>query len=491
MKPSYFDQLEDELRDAVLRAGGGAADQRELPARAQPHRRRRWLSVPLLALNGLVVTAIAVALIVVLGHGHTAPTTPTNPATAPPNERIAGHAIEYGPGAVPTLRQLQANFAVLRRSQTSADRSWKPQCGCGSSATQLTQSTRLARRLPDGVRVFLDLERYRVNQADQRAGSVAMDYSLVEPNGNVVSVPYSSGSYDVYASATSGRDFISLAPDGVRTVTWYFSCQGTSSRCDGVRPFNVTVKVVGNVAARRLTRRTCPPPRSFSPRERRDHTPIVRRITACDTPMQTIWRNATGQIVASFPQGYGNLPAPPFVKGPQSTQTLAELSPGGVGTARIGDSAAPTVLTLDRLLGSRTVTRASVPGCPEEREIVWTSPAAASPLTIYTRGGRFVGYRYGAPVDQIGLVRGPGDVLTTTQGLNIGETVSQARHLYGNAFTARAVTSGSEAGRAGAWRTSTGKGSFGGAVLPSRYPVKAVAGADRIATITAGTTGCA
>jgi len=89
---------------------------------------------------------------------------------------------------IPTLSQLLANFAVLRRRQTAADRSWRPP-PAGSYARSLPRLTRLARALPNGPRIFLTVERY-----------TGPGWPSVYPLGSYeldVHIVYASHEYDV------------------------------------------------------------------------------------------------------------------------------------------------------------------------------------------------------------------------------------------------------------------------------------------------------
>jgi hypothetical protein len=192
--------------------------------------------------------------------------------------------------------------------------------------------------------------------------------------------------------------------------------------------------------------------------------------------------------VASFPSGYGNLPAPPFVVGDRGARALHVLQPRGVGDARIGELFSAATRKLDQLFGPAAVTHVTVPqrGCGVDFESVWTSPAVASRLTIYERRSRLVGYEYSAPVSEIGLVQGPGAVLFSARGLTIANTVQVARRLYGRAFSAHAMSGGPQSNGGGVWRGTED----GGALQPIEHPMRVVTAANPISTIGAGQTGC-
>jgi hypothetical protein len=496
VSPDYFDRLEAELRWAVPRATG-----------VTPAPGVRWwrgrLGRPILALNAAVIVALAVALVVVLGKGHPAHRTSPAQRTATPHPAVPhvvrgvtpGNVMIAPPGAVATLSQLLQNFAILRRPQTAADRSWRPNCDCAGAARQLNQYTRLVKTLSGGYRVFLDLEQFiQGGQENQLAGSYSMEYTVVSPNGNTSSAPYGTGNYGVLASETSDHIFVSIVPDGVATVSWTFTCQGKPNQCVGVAPRTMTVPVTGNMAVQRVTGGVCPNLSDLPRKALRDRKRVLALMTGCLTSDQTTWRAADGRIVAAFPVGYGNLAAPPFVKGVRTNGALHVLKPNGVGAARLGESFAAATRTINQLLGPAAVTHVAVPqrqgGCGVATESVWTSPTAADPLELYERSGRFVGYQYGAPLQEIGLQQGPGPVLTTENALTIGATVTAARRRYGQTFRAHAIPGSPNSNGGGAWHIAEAGGGFGGALLPSYYPVRAVRPADQIATITAGQADC-
>ncbi|MHB1570604.1 MAG: hypothetical protein ACYC0H_15570, partial [Solirubrobacteraceae bacterium] len=169
-------------------------------------------------------------------------------------------------------------------------------------------------------------------------------------------------------------------------------------------------------------------------------------------------------------------------------RNLRVLDSGGVGPARFGESFTAATHALDGLLGQASLNRQSVPGssCGLHR-VVWASPATATPLTIYERGGRFVGYQYGVPADLIGLALGPGATLFSARGLTIDDTVAAARRIYGTGFSAR-VTPGSP-NNGEVWQETTA-GRLTGTLIPTYYPVRSVSRLALIATITAGQTTC-
>jgi hypothetical protein len=437
MSANYFDCLEAELRAAVPSATAGRAGSRRM---------RHWWRSRLGALAVAVSTAVTVGVVLVsvslLGHEHTQ----TRPSLH--DRGAAPGSSEYPLGAVPTLRQLLDNFAVLRRPQTPRDRSWQPQC------CEVNSLTRLATALPSGYQVFLDVEQ----QLNAGAGSYVLTLDVVDPHGSTSSVSFAPGvGYTVFPLSSGGNDgvFASIVPDGVASVRWTFGCLGGS--CAGTRSRTFTVPVVNNVAARQIA-----------------------GAGDC-VPCQVTWRSADGNVVASFNRSW-SLVAPPFVKGGRGYRVLRILQPKALGGVRLGESSSTAARTIATLLGPWADAHVPVESCGIDHESVWTSPAVALPLTIFERRGRFAGYQYGAPASQSALVPGPGAVLTTPRGLTVADTVGVARRIYGKRF----VTS---VAQGGTWRAMDG-GTLRGFVMPIIYPFRKVTAANPVANIEAGVTGC-
>lgn len=375
------------------------------------------------------------------------------------------------PGSTPNLKQLMSNFAVLRAPRTGLDRSWHPQCACAGSARQLGQLTRLAARLPHGYRVFLDVEQFIAGgQLNTPAGSYMLNLDIVDRYGNTDSTSFGANTqYTVEplstdrprepkALAARGAVMASVVPDGVAKALWTFTCPRGSHAANGEggRSETVVVPVTNNVAAKWL-------PSSPAP---------------CSGAMKVVWLGAGGRIVTSF-DGAGNLSAPPFVKGDLGHGTERLLTSSGIGSTPIGTSTPKALAALTRRFGAPADSVVKVQGCTGGRQTVWTSPALANPLTIYTENGRFVGYQYGAGA--VGAVgKGPGAVLATERGLTLGNSVGSARSRYPLGF---ATLSSADVG----YWSAYGDGSrFYGAAIPGRYPAHTVASEDRVSTIGAG-----
>jgi hypothetical protein len=490
MTADYFDRFEAELRRAVPRAASQTqVDANRSGPRTGAQRRVGWLSRPILLLNAVVIVAIAVALVVLLG-GHGASQSNPKPAVGDRHHR-GGSRLAYAEGSVATHTQLVQNFAVVRRAENAGDRGWRR-----------SGEVRLAKTFSGGYRVFLQLGRFRVAQEDLPAGSWVLSEYVVSPNGDTDSVSFLPNTgYTVTPLNAPTGIHSSIVPDGVASVTWQFSCRGGAQRCTGIKPRRFTVPVTNNVAAQRITANTCASPGAAFRNARKHHQSIRNLLTGCLAPSRTIWRNANGRVVAVFPNGYGNLPAPPFVASAPDTRRALPLvlQADGIGdmrtgrpVVRIGEPIQTATRTLTRWLGEAAIRHQAISGagCAGTFEFVWTSPSVATPLTVYGRDGKFIAYKSGVSVDEIGLQADPGIVLEASRGLTIGATVRSAKHLYGSKFTAGIVANRGTDQAKVIWHAASHGGTLTGALLPNRYPVRQVTADDVIANISAGQAAC-
>ena len=365
------------------------------------------------------------------------------------------------------------NFAVLRRPQTAADRSWKPNCSCAGAARQLYGLTRFAVKLPHGYRVFIDVEQFiSGGQENTPAGSYNLNLDIVDRYGNTDSTSFGPNTqYTVQPLSTArpalaearphgGAAFASVVPDGVASVSWTLGCprgRRSTTSTTNIPSQTVRVRVVNNVAAAWLSK---------APAD-------------CPGATKVVWRSASGRVVTSF-AGYGNLPAPPFVVGKLGAGTRHLLTSSGVGSARIGESSTKALSTLTQLLGTPADANVKVQGCAIDSETVWTSPSVADPLTVYVKGGRFAGYQYGSAAEQNGLKHGPGAVLETERGLTLGDTIGAAKRMYPTRFATSASRD------VGYWSAESDGARLSGLALPNYYPAHRVAAADLVAAIGAG-----
>ncbi len=400
-----------------------------------------------------------------------------------PNPSVSAPRSSSETVAGPSLQQLLANFAILRRHQTAADRSWKPPCDCGTTV-QVRNLTRLATTLPDGYRVFLDVKRATSSGSQFSPGSYLLGLNLVNRSGDSSSVEFGSNTqYSIYPISTGrmasrgsplyaphgNQAFASIVPDEVAAVRWTVNvrCPKLASshgvHCQKPHSQTVTVPVMNNVAARIL--------------------PGVDSDQFYANISKITWLGQDGRVITAF-NGYGNLAAPPFLAGHLNTGTREILTGTGIAGARIGEATANAVQTITRLLGPATYANAAASGCGVDHQTVWESPTTADPLTVYSQAGRFVGYQYGAAPNLIGMRQGPGAVLTTKDGLTLSMSISAAKRLYPNEVST--VSSP----RLGRFSITGQTNQIYGYALPNAYPARTVSGNDPIATIGAGNTGC-
>jgi hypothetical protein len=484
----YFDRLERELRAAVPRASA-LHDGTTMTATRTARRPIRLRPGVLPAAFGVAVTLLVVVLALeTLGHGHGH--AHSIPPAAEPAPRIPAN-----PTAAPTLGKLLNDFAVLRRPQTAADRSWQPPETARYRPRRLPALTRLARTLPNGDRVFITVEQLRRAQAGLPASTYVVRAWVVDRFGQAAGAGYdaTTGRSPVFpfefATASQGSRgslWTSLAPDGVGSVRWTFTCNRLVS-CAAPSPKEVRVSTSDNVA-----------------------TADVAGAGSCDTtaesclqPTAVVWfQRNTRNVLASYARPVVAIATPPpsvhVTISPQpSTSAAAQpaprqirdvLSARGVGTVAFGQPQATAVPALNRLLGTPgTAPTAYLKECGVDEKITWTDPrsAPAQPyLVAYLDKDRLVGYQYFADQGQRppGAVPAHGTVLATTRGLTIRDTMTRGRRLYGSAFTFSAAQDGS-------WQLRTNSGRLAGfAWDPPRYG--AVSPHALVTSIAAGDVGC-
>jgi hypothetical protein len=152
---------------------------------------------------------------------------------------------------------------------------------------------------------------------------------------------------------------------------------------------------------------------------------------------------------------------------PARSTPAALLAGNGIGPSRFGQPQRQVLAELNAILGRPARShRASGYGCGVDHEIGWPG------LEAYFGRGRFIGYSY------------RGADLKTAAGLHVGDSIRQARQLYG-----KALRLSFEQG--GAWFTRTSVGQLDG-FTHGRSGNRTDIGPDsRVGTIEAGTVGCA
>ena len=130
-------------------------------------------------------------------------------------------------------------------------------------------------------------------------------------------------------------------------------------------------------------------------------------------------------IIAVLAAGCGSRPAsiasdrssPSAAKRLSAHASAAWLAGNGIGPSRFGQPERHVLAELDAILGPPTRPyRASALGCGVDHAITWQG------LEAYFGSGRFAGYSY------------QGTHLQITARLRVGDSVRQARQLYGNAL---------------------------------------------------------
>jgi hypothetical protein len=206
-----------------------------------------------------VAIAIAVLAVTLLGRHH---------ATATPAARGLSSLTQLERN--PEVEQLLDHFAILRRPQTVADRSWP----AGQRPTVATQQviptfTRLATTI-DGQRIFLfvDGPDRRTPPGRSPDHRYTMFVALIEAhNYFAADAPYSAnlGDYTIIpvpfgslpgSGGRSGQSVsISIVPDGIAKVRWAYRCSPSRvSACNGRRTETIYPPLQGNIAIAKTPR---------------------------------------------------------------------------------------------------------------------------------------------------------------------------------------------------------------------------------------------
>ncbi|HWF73263.1 MAG TPA: hypothetical protein VG186_07960 [Solirubrobacteraceae bacterium] len=439
----------------------------------RPRRVRYSLGVLAVAAATVLSLAIAVGALVLIGHRG-------------PSPQAARHANRPGgPERAPTLAQLEANFAVLRRPQTAADRAARLICSRPCSEHAIPSLTRLARTLPDGSRVFLSVWRLRTSELHQPPGSYVLREIVVPRHraaiiaaASIPDVPFVVGGnfYGLPSANVSSNAplWTAVVPDHVTSVRWTFSCRrgGVPQPCRGRAASSLMaaeVTVSDNVAAARI------------PGTGRGHAGATF----------TEWLDTYGREIASFSGAGGGTTFPMLEKSLTARSRLrVTLTAAGLGGIRFGASPARLQQFLDPQLGPANGGYQTVRSCRVDRVLSWpilvdpaTGLARTEELELFFGHGHFVGYQYGGSVL---AKRGGGRHLrfhaVTAGGLALGDSIRVARGIYGRAFQT------SEA-QGGSWQVHTAQGTLRGyAYDPSTYGH--VSSRSLVASIDAGDVGC-
>ena len=380
-------------------------------------------------------------------------------AIAPAGHAAGGSTTIKGACAGPlSVARFRADFAVLQRPPTVADRSWQqPTIASSYPEEKLLRavpgSTRLATTLANGSRVFLTIDRFLwTDQGNPRhpydcyghdlvvslvAGGRAVGHfewgSAASPAGEDANVPLRS----TVGSAT----WITLVSNPVRSVRWVFPRQNQNRTHLFPRALTVVVPVSGNVAAARVPRN-----QGFF-------------------PYSVKWLGARGRTIASkiYPLGYG-------VSGPNAVlPTEAKitsrpardlLTAGGIDGVSFGASTATVDAIFEHLYGKPDIAGMAVDACGADQVLEWGS------LGLFFDNGGFVGYAYPDFLDftpRIEYADVP--ILAATRSVRVGEPLPSIERRSGGQFHSSRVNEGQ-----GTWSLSTSAGQLRGVTQRVRAP---------------------
>ncbi len=206
----YFDRVEQELRLAAGRRGAPVV---------QPPRVRLRLDGLVAALSVGIAIVIAVLAFSLRHH----------PSPPGGSGHHAQQDLSVQRHVGPTLRELMANFAVLRRPPTAADHAAVAKFTVATNRRpEVPEYVRLA-GIADGIHVYFVV--YPIFRNGSSGPVVAHQMHVMASGGN----GYEPGNYLIFPSVIGGfgqpTAYLSVVPDGVRAVRWHFACPDGLSGC--------------------------------------------------------------------------------------------------------------------------------------------------------------------------------------------------------------------------------------------------------------------
>jgi hypothetical protein len=148
-----------------------------------------------------------------------------------------------------------------------------------------------------------------------------------------------------------------------------------------------------------------------------------------------------------------------------------QLEGNGIASLRFGASQSVAVDQVETLFGTmRTVTVKPEENCRISAE------SSTSNVEVFFEDRRFVGYEIGSAMAKI--IAKP--AVVTAAGLRIGDSIRQARKIYGAAFSTSSAQGGS-------WSVQTTRGRLMGLLVGPPVPIGI---SDRIELVAAGYVGC-
>lgn len=167
--------------------------------------------------------------------------------------------------------------------------------------------------------------------------------------------------------------------------------------------------------------------------------------------------------------------SPSSVTAPRMPRTIGlpfVVSGDGFEGVHFGQRASIVIAKLIKTLGhiSRLTVVSATGNCTIDSYINWPT------VTVYFDNDRFVGYATGNLIGENKQIPN----VSTTKGLKIGDTIAEAKAIYGNAFQTSYAQGGS-------WAVTTPHGKFAGYLTEE---IDQTNPPPQIADITAGSVGC-
>jgi len=156
----------------------------------------------------------------------------------------------------PSLRELRANFAVLRRPATAREHALLPTYTAATNDQPDVPEYVREAGVADGIPVYFVV--YPVFRHGASGAVVAYQMNVIADAGS----SYIPSNYlifpEVISSASTGlaqpQAYLSVVPDSVRSVRWHFTCgqHSTGGGCEIATP-SVSVPVHDNLAVLPIT----------------------------------------------------------------------------------------------------------------------------------------------------------------------------------------------------------------------------------------------
>ena len=210
-------------------------------------------------------------------------------------------------------------------------------------------------------------------------------------------------------------------------------------------------------------------------------------LAACGSASSAIsTQNSSTASTTQAPPTTTSILLPPKTTAPIPTQPNIVQSPvvsgpvvlrgNGIGSAVFGQPETTAISKLEKVLGPpTTATPRPTTNCTVDAYLQFPG------IVIYFDRKTFVGYNTG-PANTGSANTENGEILNviTTKGLKIGDTLAQAKQIYGSSLRTSAAQGGS-------WFASTSTGTLSGLTTDELYRTNPP---PKIADISAGSVGC-